>query len=397
MAVSFDIGRLESFGDNCELGFVMRRLGWEGGSLFRWASISPESLLATMRADFARLYEFADLVPIRLNMVRDTRYGTAWHSEMRAELRDGRWAYRHDEAERRVIHRQESAKRAHLLAKLRRKFEHPNPVFVIKCNAGIDPAVLEGIHYQLYRLAHSTDFTLLEMSADPARAGTVERVDRTRLRGFVTRFASHDDAEAGDDEAWREVLAQSMAQAPALQPSARATHQTSDGFDPVILPFPEAAEPRLDRTVLGDVRSGVVRLLRGNQWCRLIDDDVFRLHADRLAPAATELVWTGLHLPPGSAFRLRAACAIPESLAVRAALSVVDAQGRRIQQTKLFTSLAQTVLELDVPESLVNPLTARLVVEPTQPLQPGERAVIDVQPIHTIRTRSGASALVAAA
>ena len=56
------LSRIESLGDNCELGFVLRRLGSEEGMLFRWASMQPESLLATLRADFERFYEFDDLI-----------------------------------------------------------------------------------------------------------------------------------------------------------------------------------------------------------------------------------------------------------------------------------------------------------------------------------------------
>jgi hypothetical protein len=75
-----DLLRLEGLGDNCELGFVLRRMGFEGGMLFRWASIRPESLLATLRGDFAGMYDFDNLVPQNPKMVRDLHYGTSWHT-----------------------------------------------------------------------------------------------------------------------------------------------------------------------------------------------------------------------------------------------------------------------------------------------------------------------------
>lgn len=45
--------RFESLGDNCEFGFVHRRLSYEDGSLFRWARIDPWQLYAVLRSDFS--------------------------------------------------------------------------------------------------------------------------------------------------------------------------------------------------------------------------------------------------------------------------------------------------------------------------------------------------------
>jgi hypothetical protein len=86
-----DLLRLEGLGDNCELGFVLRRLGFEDGMLFRWASIRPESLLATLRGDCADLYEFGNLVPQNAKMVRDLHYGTSWHTRCILRCARARW------------------------------------------------------------------------------------------------------------------------------------------------------------------------------------------------------------------------------------------------------------------------------------------------------------------
>src|SRR4051812_28696253 len=84
-----DLRRLEGLGDNCELGFVLRRLGFEDGMLFRWASVKPECLLATLRGDFQSLYEFENLVPQNPRMVWDLQYGASWHSRMHSSVDEG--------------------------------------------------------------------------------------------------------------------------------------------------------------------------------------------------------------------------------------------------------------------------------------------------------------------
>ncbi|MDR3531687.1 MAG: hypothetical protein P4L90_14195, partial [Rhodopila sp.] len=202
-----DLARLEGFGDNCEFGFVLRRLGFEDGMLFRWASIRPESLLATLRGDFAQIYEFDNLVPQNSKMVRDLHYGTAWHTQMYSSLRAGTLTFDASEERRHAIHAKEASKLAYLIEKLRTKFNHPNPVFVIKANSGIPEDVLEAIHYQIYRRATSPRFLLLEVQANAKRAGSVELLDRNRMRGYVTQFAPYDRSDEGDDANWIAVLA----------------------------------------------------------------------------------------------------------------------------------------------------------------------------------------------
>jgi hypothetical protein len=51
MLASAQALRIESLGDNCELGFVLRHLGVEAGSLFRWAAMKHEQLLMKLRGN----------------------------------------------------------------------------------------------------------------------------------------------------------------------------------------------------------------------------------------------------------------------------------------------------------------------------------------------------------
>ena len=376
-----ELSRLEGFGDNCEFGFVLRRLGFEDGMLLRWASISPDSLLATLRGEFQHIYEFENLTPQNPKMVHERHYGTAWHSEMRSTLQAGRLAFEEDEAVRRVIHAKEAEKLAYLIAKLRRKFSHPNPIFVIKANAGIAASVLEGIHYQLYRRVSSRNVTLLEVCADPARAGRIEAVGANLLRGYVTRFASYNRADEADDASWHAVMAGALAHGadaaaePAPVPSGRA--------GALILPFPEQREPRLSAPIEGDLRAGLPRLLRGNDWCRAIDD-VYRLHATGVGGDATELRWSGAHLAPGTEIRIAAACAIADSQPVRARVQIQAWGGAQVGSELVYQGMTDSALTLAVPDHFEGPLTVSLTVEPLARLRMGERAVIDIQPVHAI-------------
>lgn len=375
-----DLLRLEGLGDNCELGFVLRRLGFEDGMLFRWASIRPESLLATLRGDCAELYEFGNLVPQNAKMVRDLHYGTSWHTQMYSSLRGGTLVFNADEATRRSIHRREASKLGYLLEKLRTKFNHPNPVFVIKANSGIPEDLLKAIHYQIYRRATSQRFVLLEVREDVRRAGTVELLDRNRMRGYVARFASYDKSDDGDDVNWIAVLAQALAH---NAEAAAAVVPTVTGRPPevVVLPFPAGIGPGLLAPVLGDLRGGMPSLTGGNAWCRMVDEDIYRLHATGVAPDMTRLRWAGVHLPPRYGVTIRAGCAIEDSLPVRAILEIAGSDGTTVRSQHIFDVAEEQEFSLFGPGHLPNPLTVSLSVESLRPLGMGERAVIDVSSI----------------
>jgi hypothetical protein len=378
-----ELARLEALGDNCEFGFLLRRLGFEAGMLFRWASIRPQCLLATLRNDFADLYQFDNLVPAQVGMVRDLHYGTAWHTQMHSSRHEGTLVFNDSVQIRRGTHARESSKIAYLLEKLRCKFNHPNPVFVIKANIGIPEQMLEEIHYQIYRRVASPRFLLLEIRDDATRAGSVELLDRNRMRGYVAHLAPYDHSDDADDAGWISVLSQALAhnaEAPVVSYSALPV--PAPGV--VVLPFPVGSGPDLLATAPGDLRGGMPSLLGGGAWCRIVNEDNYRLHATGLNGEATVLRWTGVHLPPTSTLTVGAWCAIAESLPIRATLEIVAADGTTLRGQHVFDRIVEQNFSLSTPVHLPNPLVVSLYAEPLAPLRPGERAVIDVDPIKAV-------------
>jgi Putative papain-like cysteine peptidase (DUF1796) len=205
--------RIESLGDNCEPGFVLRKLGCEAGSLFRWARVTPDQLLAVLRADFEGIYEFAGLTPLYLDMVKDKRYGIGWHTEMRSAVADdGRWRFVGDDTVRQKIYRQEIEKIRYLASKFISHTQLGGIIFVLKCNAGIATDVLYAILASLARIAAGNRFALLEIRAsdDPAQIGTVTQERPDLLRGYISRFAPYEHADDIDMAAWTKILAQAF-------------------------------------------------------------------------------------------------------------------------------------------------------------------------------------------
>jgi hypothetical protein len=75
MPESIDFSRVEPLGDNCELGFVMRKHGYEGGSFFRWVAVQREGVKSLIESDFQFAFQFENLKAHPGNMVMDTPLG----------------------------------------------------------------------------------------------------------------------------------------------------------------------------------------------------------------------------------------------------------------------------------------------------------------------------------
>jgi hypothetical protein len=129
-------------------------------------------------------------------------------------------------------------------------------------------------------------------------------------------------------------------------------------------------------------------LIRGNNWCRVVDDGAYRLHATNLNPAATALQWTGVYLPRDFIMHLRAAYAVEDSVPVKAVLEATGSDGTTLRTDHVFSSADEQSMQLKGPSRPLNPLTVTLSVEPVSPLCAGQRAVIDISSIEATSAKA---------
>ncbi|WP_188260328.1 hypothetical protein [Azospirillum tabaci] len=377
-----DLLRFESLGDNCEFGFVLRRLSCEAGSLFRWASMKPDQLLAKLRANFEGMYRFENLSPLRTGMVLDSAYGIGWHSDMKSDMSGGRLLFCDDEATRRALHRRETRKIQYLQAKFTARTAMGGVIFVVKSNPGIAPATIDGLYEALTALAGHDDFALLEVQAtdDPARIGNVDWQRPGLMRGYVTRFAPYHRADDIDAAAWFSIVQGALRLFPChdwAQRHAALRIGTPDAL--VQLRFPFAPDQDMSKPIAGDLRAGTARLLNGNSWCRPYEG-LFRLHGPDPERPGTTLRWTGVHAP--GAFHLGATlrCPLRDSVPLRVAVTIAAEDGATLAEERFEVHPGRTTdLVLDAPAPK-GPLTVALTVNALRALAEGERAVLDLSP-----------------
>jgi hypothetical protein len=382
LLASDQILRIESLGDNCELGFVLRNLGCEAGSLFRWASIKPEQLLSQLRAKFEGMYEFPNLQPLRNDMVVDTAYGVGWHSNMKSNMVEGQRRFLLDEGKRQKIYNAELRKIRYLRAKFVARAQLGGLIFVIKANDGINNENIEGIFEALSDLAAGARFALLEVqaSSNPTLIGTVVQRHPGLLRGYVSRFASYDEANIVDMDAWTSVLDAALRLFACPDWSKRISDLHVLGTK-INLAFPLGKSHDLTKPIPGDLRAGAAMLLHGNTWCRQVNDS-FRLHGANPGSPGTLLRWTGVHAPGPCQLYGALHCPVEDSIAVEVVVTIRGDNGTVIAEWRATIAPHEPDdIALDFVPVNGQPVTIEMTVHAARPIKSSERAVVDVSPL----------------
>lgn len=383
------LARIESLGDNCELGFVLRRLGFEAGSLFRWARARADQVCALLEQGFADIYAFDALTPSRLSMVEEARYGINWHTEMRSHIVAGRLAFISDPATRRDIHHRELQKFRYLIEKFRHRLRSGGLLLVIKANEGIAQAELERLHAALAVQAAGASFTLLQVRAAapgvPEPVGVVTRQPSGILTGAVSALADYNTADDLDFDGWVTVLARALALAAPARPSYEAPERRpDDGL--IMLNLPDLLGPDCVAAPVEDPRGGIGRLLHGDAWCRRVED-CFRLHAPPPGQPASHLRWTDIRLSGPTRFATRIHSPITDGMPVRIDIALHDADGTLLAHRHCDVSpAAPAQLLVPLPDTATGPLQLDILAQSPAPLAPGERAVVDLSLLCLERT-----------
>jgi hypothetical protein len=374
--------RFESLGDNCEFGFVNRKLGIEQGSLFRWASMKPPSLLALLRNDLKSIYEYENLTPLRRAMVRESTYDIGWHSGMKSIPRESELVFAHDDPERKAIFEREKRKIGYLVTKFLTRLRAGGCIYFIKCNDGVKGSLLDSLHAELRRLAGDAPFWLVHVRiATPGEtAGTVFLREDNRLEALVDRFAPYDAADDLDLPVWTSILDQVFDLAPYDCWDASRASATAD----IERCFRTLGFPQ--KTIVGEPAQtshfgfGSVQLQNDHPWSRLMESNMFRLHTLGPRDSASALMWRDLKIAGPGSIAINATAATPDSKPVKVTLVLLDQSGRLISAAEeVVVGDAGLAATLDIEQAGESKYSLTLTASVEEKLQDGERAVIDIE------------------
>ena len=189
MTLKTEIARFENLGDNCEFGFVKRSLGNEEGGLLRWASTPPGALIAGLKDQFSRLYEFENLTPAWDDMVCDNAYGIGFHSSLKS--RNRKWI--ESEKKRLKLYEVEKRKYLYLREKFLERAKNKSNILVYKVNGILCDDELFAIATAIKAIGPAQTL-IVKTSEDPALIGSVQQ-EASYLVGYIDRFAAYDNAE----------------------------------------------------------------------------------------------------------------------------------------------------------------------------------------------------------
>lgn len=192
----------ESLGDNCEFGVVQRRCGAEPFlSLLRFGGIKPHPLLRALdngMRDFGQLENMEIYLDDKEKpefVVREKRYDCIFHT------------FRYQgEIDEEKLRTSESERLVYCARKFAGDLERANKIFVIKRNVPLEEDEILPLYVALSSFGPNT--LLWVVPADAARKpGTVEVVAPGLLKGFIGRFAPHENAYDSMLDDWLELCA----------------------------------------------------------------------------------------------------------------------------------------------------------------------------------------------
>lgn len=126
--------RFESLGQNCEMGFALRKVGNEDGQLLRWAVVPVDAVARLIAERPARIYRREALLPVDHDMVRDTDCDIAFHCEHQFERQDdGTWRSKaSDPAVDDAAYMKDAEKFTYMYDKFLGRLSQPGSIFVYK-------------------------------------------------------------------------------------------------------------------------------------------------------------------------------------------------------------------------------------------------------------------------
>jgi hypothetical protein len=198
------VGHFDSLGQNCEFSFVQEANRFNDGGLLSWAQADDFSaVIRLLEGRFTGLYARDQLEPAEGGvMLRDRRYGLAFHSKMLKQPQGGTYIAT-PEAERDAIYADDLSKIQYLADKMQRQLREARRIWVYKSQHAINLAQMLDLHGALNTYGPNR---LLVVQADPTSTPGVEMLDQGLYHGHLRAYSPKHEAWRFDPEGWATVL-----------------------------------------------------------------------------------------------------------------------------------------------------------------------------------------------
>lgn len=177
----------ESLGENCEFGFVQRRMGAEPIGLFRFASIPLPQLIRGIGNQFSGIGERVIAVSEGDYVLKDREYDISYHTRIM-------------EGDPAAIVRQQAPRLKFLARKLMEDIADGDKVFVFK-----HETERHEVMPLLWAMRAIGKAKLLWVTTRGGEPGTVRDLGGGLWRGYIDRFAPWSDTNDLSFDAWQGV------------------------------------------------------------------------------------------------------------------------------------------------------------------------------------------------
>lgn len=192
-----------SLGNNCEIGFQFKRIGYDKSSFFRFASCKFPSLIKILENNFKDIYKFENLIPVTNTMVRDIKYNIAFHSQMTSKVINEKRLFTMNERERKKIYDFELSKIKYLLKKQDEQFtSDQKKFFFLKTDLPLSCSQLDRLCINL-KLLGSKNFYIVYLTLDEWK---IESNNENIKIEKLLFFSLGNETDKGDNKSYNEIF-----------------------------------------------------------------------------------------------------------------------------------------------------------------------------------------------
>jgi hypothetical protein len=234
-----ELDGFESIGANCEFGQLLRKVGNETLTAFRWTGIlSVEALISALDANLYGIFRFENLVPFNSDMILEQQSRIAWHSEIKSERigpdesgAPGTLRFTQTEPERKWLYDKQRFVVRLLCDATRRSLKEGRVIFVYRPPPSDEACFSLNSMVRIFEALNrrgSHKLLVVTTSSSSERPGNIEILRPGLAHGFIDRFAPGDDTTDLSLDCWLTLCRKAKRALQETQMNARP-----DGILPV--------------------------------------------------------------------------------------------------------------------------------------------------------------------
>ncbi len=198
-----------SLGNNCEVGMLMKKWGYDNSSFFRYTYSPPSSILKIIQNEFKDIYLFENIIPNTDTLVRDTKNNISFHSKQKSLIDPDskQRLFIHTEDERIKIFASEKSKISYLIDKWRYQIQDNKHIYYfIKDTNLLGEDFLQKLIDALKNIGNDNfDLVYLSLKKWENKVRRYEKIDKLKI-AYLNFYAPNSNVISCDEDSYKGIF-----------------------------------------------------------------------------------------------------------------------------------------------------------------------------------------------